>query len=125
MATYTRGKNIKLSNNFKLKEFECKCGKCEKTIVDAKLVNLLQKIRDKYNKPVLINSGYRCAAHNKAVGGAANSQHTHGKAADIVVKGIKPSAVADYAETIGFKGIGRYSSFTHVDTRSKKARWRG
>jgi uncharacterized protein YcbK (DUF882 family) len=123
VATYARGKQVKLSNNFYLQEFECKCGKCKNTIIDAKLVNSLQKIRDKYNKPVIINSGYRCAKHNSAVGGARNSQHTKGKAADIVVKGIEPREVAAYAASIGLGGIGVYKTFTHVDTRAKRAYW--
>jgi len=123
MATYSRGKQLKLSNNFNLKEFECKCGKCKKTIVDAKLVNLLQMIRDHYKKEIYINSGYRCSKHNKAVGGASNSMHTKGKAADIVVKGVAPNMVAAYAEYIGIQGIGLYGSFVHIDTRSKRAYW--
>ena len=123
MATYNREQNIKLSNNFSLKEFECKCGKCKQTIVDANLISLLQKIRDKYKKPVIINSGFRCSAHNKAVGGVANSQHTKGKAADIVIKGIEPKEVATYAASIGAKGIGVYKTFTHIDTRAKQAYW--
>lgn len=125
MATYARGKAIKLSNNFYLKEFECKCGKCKNTIIDAKLVNSLQKIRDKYNKPLIINSGYRCAKHNKAVGGATLSKHRFGMAADIVVKGVAPKDVAAYAESIGIKGIGLYPTFVHVDTRRSKSFWYG
>lgn len=125
MATYTRGKQIKLSNNFYLKEFECKCGKCKNTVIDVNLVNSLQKIRDKYNKPVIINSGYRCNKHNKAVGGATLSKHRFGMAADIRIKGVAPEAIAAYAESIGIKGIGLYSSFVHIDTRRKKAFWYG
>ena len=123
MTTYTRGNTVKLSNNFFLKEFECKCGKCKKTIVDKKLVNSLQLIRNHFGKPVIINSGYRCAKHNSAVGGASNSQHTKGKAADIVIKGVAPSDVAAYAASIGIMGIGVYKTFTHVDTRDQRAYW--
>ena len=123
MATYKRGERVKLSSNFNLQEFECKCGKCKNTIVDAQLVNSLQKIRDKYKKPVIINSGYRCAKHNSAVGGVSNSQHTKGKAADIVIKGVEPKEVAAYAASIGVKGIGVYKTFTHIDTRDKQAYW--
>lgn len=125
MARYTRGKAVQLTKNFKSTEFDCKCGKCKDTLIDTKLVNLLQKVRDYYNKPVIINSGFRCAAHNKAVGGATTSQHTLGRAADIRITGVTPSTIADYAEKIGFDGIGRYSTFTHVDTRGYKARWWG
>lgn len=125
MATYTKGNSIKLSNNFYSKEFDCKCGKCNKTIIDAELVNYLQLIRNYFNKPVIINSGYRCAAHNKAVGGATLSKHRFGMAADIVIKGVQPKAIAAHAETLGIKGIGLYPSFVHVDTRRSKSYWYG
>ena len=46
-------------------------------------VNILQKIRDKYGKPIKINSGYRSPKVNAAVGGAKTSQHLDGAAADI------------------------------------------
>ena len=46
-------------------------------------------------------------------------------AADIVVKGVKPLEVARYTESIGIKGIGLYSSFVHVDTRTRKSFWYG
>lgn len=45
--------------------------------------NVLQPIRDKYGKPIYINSGYRCPLLNRAVGGVNNSQHKSGQAADI------------------------------------------
>lgn len=47
------------------------------------LIALLDKIREKYGKPIYVNSGYRCPALNKAVKGVTNSQHQLGEAADI------------------------------------------
>jgi hypothetical protein len=49
--------------------------------------NVLQPVRDLYGKTVHVNSGYRSPELNKAVGGAANSQHVQGRAADISVGG--------------------------------------
>jgi hypothetical protein len=49
--------------------------------------NVLQPVRDLYGKTVHVNSGYRSVALNKAVGGAENSQHIQGRAADISVGG--------------------------------------
>lgn len=46
--------------------------------------NCLNPIRETYGKPIIISSGYRCPALNVAVGGASNSQHTTGQAADLV-----------------------------------------
>lgn len=125
MKTYSRGANAQLSTNFNSREFNCKCGKCESTLIDTQLVNYLQLIRNHFGKPVTIDSGYRCADHNKAVGGASGSKHTLGQAADIVVNGVEPKEVAKYAESIGVKGIGLYDSFTHVDTRATKSFWLG
>jgi hypothetical protein len=51
-------------------------------------VNVLEKIRTHFGKPITVNSGYRCPKLNKAIGGAKNSQHLSGQAADIEVPGI-------------------------------------
>ena len=45
--------------------------------------NLLDPIREAWGKPLHVNSGYRCSALNKAVGGKPTSQHLKGEAADI------------------------------------------
>lgn len=51
------------------------------------------------------------------------AKYTYGKAADIVVKGVAAANVYKYADSIGTRGLGKYNTFTHVDTRSKRARW--
>lgn len=115
-------RNRKLSANFTVREFACKDGNVA-VLVDDKLVEGLQKIRDHFGKPIHINSAYRTIAHNKAVGGSPNSQHLQGKAADIVIAGVSPLKVAQYAEAIGMGGIGLYDGFTHVDSRDNKSKW--
>ena len=45
--------------------------------------NILDPLREEYGKPIKVNSGYRCDALNKAVGGSKTSQHKYGLAADI------------------------------------------
>lgn len=49
----------------------------------ALVENVLDPLRAKWGMPIIVTSGYRCTALNKAVGGAASSQHTKGMAADI------------------------------------------
>jgi hypothetical protein len=44
---------------------------------------ILDPLRERYKKPIYVNSGYRCDALNKAVGGSKNSSHLYGLAADI------------------------------------------
>ena len=124
---YTKGIAVKLSFNFMSTEFDCHGkGCCSQTSIDSKLVEYLQKIRDHFNAPVSINSGYRCEKHNSAVGGASQSYHKRdGRAADIVVKGIAPLKVAQYAESLGILGIGLYNDFVHIDTRTTKSYWYG
>ena len=46
-------------------------------------VEILQPIRDKYGKPIVVTSGFRCEKLNRAIGGAKSSQHCKGEAADI------------------------------------------
>lgn len=117
--------NKKLSDNFIVSEFRCKDGSDE-ILIDTELVNILQKVRNHFNKPVTINSAYRNAIYNKKIGGASRSQHVYGAAADIVVKDIKPEVVAQYVEYLmpNKGGIGLYSTFTHVDVRASRARWK-
>lgn len=115
-----------LSENFKVKEFASTDG-ADPIFIAPQLVMVLQRIRTHFNRAVTINSGYRTYARNKVVGGAKYSQHQYGIAADIVVSGIAPKDVADYAETLmpNTGGIGRYSTFTHIDVRREKSRWNG
>lgn len=126
IKTYSASKdgNTNLSKNFKVKEFACNDGS-DKVIIDEKLVDILQKIRDHFGAPVTINSAYRTAEYNAKIGGVSNSQHTKGTAADIDVKGISPKQVAQYAEYLmpNMGGIGEYGTFTHVDVRSNRSRW--
>jgi uncharacterized protein YcbK (DUF882 family) len=125
---YSKSKdgNKKLSANFKVREFACTDGS-DPIFIDSELVNVLQKIRSHFGKPVTITSAYRTPGRNKAVGGETYSQHLYGRAADIKVNGVTPKKVAAYAETLlkNRGGIGTYSTFTHIDVRSTKARWKG
>ena len=92
----TRDGETLLSRSFRAKEFACKDG-TDPLFVDSELVQVLQAIRDHFGAPVVITSGYRTAAHNRAVGGAVYSQHQYGRAADIRVSGVPVEQLA--AET--------------------------
>ena len=117
---YINGKKT----NFQIKEFACKDGS-DLIKIDDELVEKLQILRSYYNKPLIINSGYRTKTHNTKVGGSPTSQHLLGKACDIVIKGITPSALSTMAKKIGFTGVGTYKDFVHVDTRKNVSYWNG
>ncbi len=116
----------KLSGNFKVSEFACRDGS-DAVLVAPRLVMVLQTIRDHFGAAVTINSGYRTPQYNAKVGGVAHSQHCYGTAADIVVRGKTPAAVAAYARQLmpDWGGVGIYDTFTHIDVRETKADWNG
>ena len=121
----------KLTDNFSMDEFECKCGCVMPEFVKKNVQELaenLQVIRDAYGKIDLTNS-YRCKDHNADVGGSVNSQHLKGKAADIKSKQFSSSEIAIITddlmknESFTLGGVGIYNTFTHVDIRGTRARW--
>jgi len=128
---FTKGQSVKVSEHFVSTEFDCHGrGCCSQTVVNEKLIEYLEKIRNHFNAPITITSPYRCPTHNSRIGGATGSRHSKGDAADIVVKGVAPREVAKYAESIGIMGIGLYETssdghFVHIDTREKKSFWYG
>lgn len=126
VKVYSKAKdgNTKLSANFKVREFACLDGS-DTIFVSDELVKILQKVRNHFGASVIINSAYQTEAHNKKVGGSANSQHKYGMAADIRINGVSPKTIATYLNTLmpNSGGIGVYSSFVHIDVRTKKTRW--
>lgn len=116
-----------ISEHFKVKEFAQKDFRCDKIIVDTELIDALEDIRTHFNKPVIVTSGYRTPEYNAKIGGVKNSQHTKGTAADIKVSSIPAREVQKYLKHKyqDKYGIGSYPTFTHIDVRAKKARWRG
>lgn len=115
-------KQRNLSEHFKSKEFQCKDGSEEFLIAD-RLIDVLEAIRNHFKEPVTINSGYRTPSWNSKIGGAPNSYHCKGMAADIVVKNHTSKEVAEYASKIMEEGgVIRYTNFTHIDVREKKYR---
>lgn len=125
---------MKIGTYFDDYEFACNCDRHEVDenghnkldhIIDKRLVDLLDAIRERLGVPLYINSGYRCPEHNAEVGGVADSQHVVGTAADITYDGIDVDYLAQIAEECGADGIGRYynQDFVHVDVRGWAARW--
>jgi uncharacterized protein YcbK (DUF882 family) len=120
------------SEHFTRRELDCHCGCDAPPAVEANLAKLalsLESLRTRLGGvPLHINSGYRCPSYNARIGGAKQSQHMSGKAADLSGRSVSPAKIAQHAEMIpGFKhgGIGRYKHFTHVDIRDGAARWNG
>lgn len=100
-----------------------------KTGMDEAFVRRLQMLRNLYRKPLIISSGFRTAAYNKHIGGAENSLHLKGKAADIMAAGADAYELLGLAYTVGFKGIGVGQKgawgqrFLHLDLRDEPTIW--
>ena len=123
VKTYKKGDTTQLTKNFNVSEFRCGIGSpcsCTTTLVDEQLPIYLQMIRDHFGARIIITSGYRCSSYNAKIGGAYGSRHTKGQACDFYISGVEPLKIAQYAESIGIKGIGLYDTFVHIDTRAAK-----
>ena len=124
IRTWPRGADVQLTPHIHLREMECGCGACPQTPVDLDHLRRLETLRARLGgRPIRITSGYRCRRHNAAVGGHPTSEHMEGLATDVVVDGRAPDVVAAVAEDVGFGGLGRYDTFTHLDGRVRLSRW--
>jgi uncharacterized protein YcbK (DUF882 family) len=115
---------MKLTTNFNLSEFN----KHNFTITDTIFQNIfelaknLQVLRDEVKKPIKITSGYRDPSFNKKIGGATQSRHITGEAADLKIEGYTPKQVAAIIEKLIASGkmkqggLGIYSTWIHYDT---------
>lgn len=92
--------------------------------------NILDPLRELYGKPITVNSGYRCPAVNKAVGGSATSDHVKGFAADITCSNKKENAILFdiikntfiFDQLIWEKGNDQYPDWVHVSFNPNRQR---
>jgi len=99
--------------------------------IDPMLLELLRWIQHYagmhgYKGAIEVLSGYRTAETNTRAGGAANSQHLHGKAVDFVLPGVTPASLADVVKYLGVGGAGVYvrKGYVHADTGPLRG-WQG
>lgn len=114
-----------ISKNFSYREFEESktaedLGICnvitdfsERDSIKALVLNVLQPLRDAWEKPLNISSGYRCAELNKAVGGVATSQHVKGEAADVLCDDPKELAQLAKDLNLPYDQMILYPNFVH------------
>lgn len=114
-------KNVSLGQWFKVKEFACKDGS-PVVFIDDYLYTILNILRNKLGKPVIITSGYRTPSWNAKCDGAKYSYHMRGMAADIQVNGMGSKELAKELDKIveNSCGIIVYSNWVHFDVRDGK-----
>lgn len=127
IKTYKSTDRIQLSEHFNCSEFKCKCNIIHNYLISDELITKLEQLFSSLNATkAIISSGYRCAAHDKAVGGNSTGQHTKGTACDIIFYGLdgKPISskiVSCKAQDLGFTGIANIKknyTYIHLDVRS-------
>lgn len=129
MATITKGDQTYISANFTADELYSKSPDAPQShYLSDTTIKGAQIIRDWVGEPVYINSSYRTAAHNAAVGGGTASQHLTGNALDLSFKteAAKQIVLDDFAQKgllyqklkfNGIRGFGLYDNFVHIDSR--------
>lgn len=90
--------------NFTEDEFRCKhTGLCD---MDPLFLTLLQQIRWRYAKPMIVTSGYRHPTHPDERHKDTPGEHTLGRAADIACSGADALRLIQIALDVGIKRIG-------------------
>ena len=91
-------------------------------MMDKNFLNLLDQARDKFDKPININSGFRTPAHNESVGGTENSSHLKGLAADVAcIASQDRFDLINIFLDLGITRIGIAKTFIHIDVDPDKS----
>lgn len=107
------------SKYFKVSEYICPCG-CDLVAMHDNALYMFDKIREKYGKPMVVNSGCRCKDYNEKIGGSPNSAHTlHGGYTYAIDTPCTNSTdrykLIKAALECGCKRIGIAKTFIHLD----------
>jgi len=96
---------------------EIACRGTDKLLINEPALDMLQALRDRLGKPLIVRSAYRSPEHSRAVGGATRSKHMDGAAFDIAMANHDLAVFEAAARAVGFLGFGFYprSGFIHVD----------
>lgn len=108
---------------FRELEFDCK--HCGKNDMQPEFLDSLYRLREKYGRPIVISSGYRCPEYNERISSTGrNGPHTTGLAADILCSGTEARVLLELVVNefprIGISQKGAHSTrFIHVDCLDK------
>lgn len=134
--------SILVTPHFALSEFDCHDGQSVPEVyrpnLDRLCIGVLEPVRERWGKPIIIISGWRSKSWNAKVGGAPGSRHLKAEAGDIrtvqvmdlpELRALIEDMIAD-DELPALGGIGYYPNrWLHVDVRPhaplRLARWDG
>lgn len=112
--------------NFAKSEFDCK--ETGENGMQHEFMQLLQALRTRYGKPMVITSGYRSPRHSVEARKAQPGTHAQGIACDVLVSGGDALLIVKIAIDLGFTGIGVSQKagsprFIHLDIAPRHAIW--
>ncbi len=91
-------------------------------LMDPELLDMIDKAREIYGKPIRVTSGYRTEDHNRKVGGVDSSSHLKGLAIDVAcVRSNDRFEMLTALIEVGFNRIGVASTFIHIDIDKNKS----
>lgn len=106
------------SDYFSHDEMKCKCG-CEQAPMSPKFMEMLDELRTRFGRPLIVSSGYRCPAHPIEIKKSKAGAHASAKAVDLAVERADAHEVMRIAFSMGFKRIGVQQKgsgrFIHLD----------
>lgn len=122
MIIINKKENVNVAYGLTSNEVRCRCSTdfCTATILTPKLVQAYEKFRRLVNVSLHINSCFRCAFHNYAVGGSLKSRHMTGEAIDISLETLDHLSEEEIIFALkksGFTFIKFYKNFVHADVR--------
>lgn len=97
---------------------EMACRASHQLVITDTLMDILMRMRLEWGR-MIVTSGHRSATHNRNIGGAENSEHVTGEAADIAVQPYLQDDFIALARAKGAVRIGQYPDrgFIHVGVR--------
>ena len=103
--------------HFDISEFRCR--ETGENDMKPEFIYMLDELRERVNRPLVITSGYRSKDHTAERKKEKGGTHTQGIAADIAVSnGVDRMMIVKEALAMGFGGIGVARTFVHVDMRA-------
>ena len=104
-------------NYFSPYELRCHCGLpgCGAFPIDKKFLDKYNAFRHEWGKPIIVTSAERCVFWNAQVGGKKTSMHLVGRAIDAYVLADDQDAFVELAAKYGLVGVGRGTTFVHLD----------
>lgn len=106
---------------FDWRDFERCTPRCDERQMNSLFMHMLDRARQKSGIPFILNSAYRTVAWEKAMGRDGSSSHTKGVAVDIKCNNSSDRLkIVSALLNVGFKRIGIYDTFIHVDNDKDK-----